>query len=348
VLRPAAAILLLAAAAGARAQHGSEGGLDLDLRVESGGGVDSNPRRLAGAAGAEGFATALVRGRLRWDGEVARLSLALTEAGRLYPGARAADAMASRLEASASVPLPAGLSLDGSILASDLSEREGQLDRHGLRGEAALGRAGRTIGAALAAGWSLFTPREASLRPFRSRGPEGWLRAFWRPAERHRLAAAAGVAAAAFPGWAALGAEDPGRDDTAFTGMAEWSWAGPALLSAGWAYTRNASSARGGDFGRHRATLRAAARLGEETTVALRAALQWSRYPDPLFAGAQQRLAEGQEGLDLVEARLSRSLGEAWEVALTATFTRAEGGPGAPAFSRLLCGLSLGWRSRGR
>jgi hypothetical protein len=347
VLRPAAAILLLATAGEVRAQAEPEGGLAADLWAESGAGVDSNPRRLAGAAGAEGFATALARGRLRWEREGGRLSLALAEAGRLYPGARGADALASRLEAAGSVPLPWGLALAGSAVASDLTERDGLSDRHALRGEAALGWAGRSLGGSLAAGWSLFSPREASLRAFRSRGPEGWLRAWWRPSRGHRLAVAAGATWAIYPGWAALAAAEPTRDDTAFTGTAEWSWTGPALVAAGWAYTRNASGARGGDFERHRATLRTAVHLGEESTLALRAALQWTRYPDSLFAGAQQRLAEGQEGLDLVEARLARHLGGPWELAGTATFTRAEGGPGAPAYSRLVGVLSLGWRTPG-
>jgi len=344
VLRLAAAFSLLATAAGARAAD-PEGGLD--LRVEAGGGVDSNPRRLAGFSGGEGFATALARVRLSRGGEGSRLALSLTEAGRLYPGARGADALASRLEAAGSASLPAGFALSATASASDLSERAGSLDRHALRGEAALVRQGAALGAALAAGWSLFAPREASLRPFRSQGPEGWLRAWWSPAEGHRLTAAAGLSAAEFPAWEALAAEPLTRGDTAFTAAAGWSWGGAALASAEWDFTRSRSNAAGGDFDRHRVALRAAARCAEATSLALRASLQWTRYPDPLLLPSQQRLAEGQEALDLVEARLARSLGGPWEVALSLAWTRARGGPGAPAFSRLVGGLSLGWRTQG-
>lgn len=334
-------VALLALAPAARAED------ELDLWLEAGGGADTNPARLAGADGAAlGFTSLLGRARLKLEGEGRRAALSLTEAGRLYPSAGSADALASRLEGAAQWDLGAGLALAASGAATDYRERAGLLDRHALRVEASLGAGRGAVGGALAAGWSLFVPREPSLRPFRSSGPEGWLRLSGAPAEAHRVSAAVGASLAGFPGWAALGAPgSPSRTDRALLLGLDWSWRGAALLSAGWALTLNRSDARGGDFDRHRLTASAAVRLPAELTLAARLALQWTHWPDPLLLPESQLLAEGQEALDTVEARLSRPLVGPLEVALVLAWYHADGSVEVPGFRRAVATLALGWRA---
>jgi hypothetical protein len=337
-----AAILSLGAPDRARAAAG------LDLWAEVGGGVDGNPGRVAGLAQSpHGFASLLGRARVRLEGETASGVLALTEAGRLYPEARGADALASRLELAGRARLAAGLSAAVSGSASDTTQRDGLLDRHALRGEGSLAWRLGPVQGAVAGGWSLFAPREPGLRPFRSDGPEAWLRLAWWPSSAHQVSAGAGRSWADFPGWASAGAPgSPRREDQAQHLSAGWSWRGPALASLGWDFTQNRSGAPGGDFTRHRLTASAALGLPLDLTLAARLALQWSRYPDPLLLPAEQRLAEGREALDQLEARLTRALPGPLEVSLALAWYRAQGGQGVPGYRRTVATLLLGWRSR--
>lgn len=320
----------------------------LDLWAELGGGVDGNPARAPGSdQPAEGFAWLLGRARARLGGERASAVITLTEAGRLYPGYRGADALASRLEVSARARLGGGATVALSGLAADTTERSGQLDRHLLRGEGSLALRHRALQGSIAGGWFLFAPREPSLRPFRAEGPEGWLRLGWAVAEEHALSLAGGLSAASFPDWAEAGAPgSPVRDDRAQLLSAGWSWRGPALLSLGWDYTDNRSTAPGGDFTRHRVTASGAFRLPLGVTLATRLALQWSHYPDPLLLPAEQRLAEGREALDQVEARLTRAIGGPFEASLALAWYRVDAGEGVPGYQRAVATLALGWRSR--
>lgn len=335
-----ATLLALAAPAGAPAAEG------LELWGEVGGGVDTNPERLAGEAAASRWFTSLLgRARLRLAGDAATAVVTVTEAGRLYPDARGADALASRAELAVRAGLGHGLSVAGSGVASDTSERAGLLDRHALRGEASVALGRGALDLALAGGWALFAPREASLRPFRSSGPEAWLRAGWALPGGHRLAAAVGASRADFPAWPPVGAQaNPTRTDLAWHASGEWSWRGPALLSATFATTWNGSDAPGGDFTRHRLGASGALELPLEVTLAARLALQWTRYPDPLLLAAQQRLAEGQENLDALEVRLTRRVAGPIEASLAAAWYQAQGAAGVPGYRRAVATLALGWR----
>ncbi len=342
---PLAALLALAAPGEASATD------RLDLWVEAGGGADSNPSRAPGAtAAAHPFASLLGRVRLRLEGESTEGTLSVTEAGRLYQHRRGADALASRVEVAGRAGLGGGLSAAVTGAASDYTEREGLLDRHALRGEGSLTLRRGALQGGLAGGWSLFAPRETSLPPetslrrFRSAGPEGWLRGGWSPADGHQLSASLGYALAAFPGWPTAG--EPTRSDRALHLSAEWAWRGPALVSAGWAFTQNGSDVTGGDFTRHRLSASAALRLPLQLTLVARLALQWTHYPDPLFLTAALRLAEGQEALDQLEARLTRTVSGPVEASLSLAWYRAQGGAGVPAYQRTVATLALGWRSR--
>jgi hypothetical protein len=334
------AALAVAAPAGAPAAEG-----ELELQLEAGGGADSNPTRALGGGGpAGGFGLALIRARADVVGERLRFQAALDEGARLYPGTAEASALASRLEASLRLALGAGLTAGANLSASDLTERGHALDQDTLRAEASVGWARGSVGAALAAGFTLFAPREATLQPFLASGPEAALRAWWSPRPEHLISASGSAWWASYPRWVERG----GRRDRTSTLSAEYAWRGDFLAALGYAFSHDASSAQGGDYDRHRLTVRGAVLLPLELTLALRAALQWSSYPQPLFLPQQLLLAAGQENQDALELRLTRPLGGDLELALAAALYRAEavrGGGPAPDYTRGVLSTTLVWRA---
>jgi len=348
VHRPNAALAAgLALAAALAAAPGPAAADDrADLWLEGGAGLDTNPHRAPGPV--DGAATATLLGRLRlpWSGEGRRLVLTAAEAGRLHAGASGADAIGSRLDLAGRLALAPALALLGSAAGSDYRERDGQLDRAAARGALTLALDGEGFGGTLTAGWSLFAPRLAALRPFRADGPEAWLGGRWSPAPGHQLTATLGGSRSYHRAWPGPAAGATAlRVDEAWGLEAGWSWQGPALLGAAWGYTDSRSDVAGGDFQRHRLSASLAVELPAALTLAGRAAVQWTRYPDPLLLAAQQALAEGQENLDRLELRLSRPLAERLEVALTGAWTHADGGAGVAGYQRLTIGLVLAWRA---
>jgi hypothetical protein len=319
---------------------------DLELQGELGSGVDTNPRRAAGSGeSTDGFAFAQVRARARLAGERLRLAASLAEAVRLYAAAGSATAAASRLDLAARLALGERLSVGASLLASDLTERGHTVDQDLLEGAASLAWASAPYGASLAAGWSAFVPRDAPLRAFRATGPEASLRASWAPAREHVLSAAYGLWAAGYPRWREV-ASSP-RDDRTQTVSAEYAHRGAFAADVGYAFSRNRSTAAGGDFDRHRLTARGAVLLPHQFTVAVRGALQWSRYPDPLFVAQQLLLAQGRESQDALEVRLTHAPGESLELAFALGWYGGEtvqGGGSAPGFGRTVATATVGWR----
>jgi hypothetical protein len=336
------AALAVASPAGAAAAEG-----ELELQLEAGGGADSNPTRaLDGGGTPGGFGLVLVRARAEVVGERLRFQAALDEGARLYPGQEAASALASRLEASLRVALGGGLAAEASLSARDLTERGHALDQDALHSEASLGWARGGFGAALAGGFTLFAPREATLRPFLASGPEAALRAWWSPRPEHLLSASGSVWWASYPRWGELA--PGGRDDRTSTLSAEYAWRGDFLAALGYAFSHDASSTDGGDYDRHRLTARGAVLLPLELTLALRAALQWSSYPRALFLSEQLLLAAGQENQDAFEVRVTRPLGADLELALAAALYRAEavqGGGAAPEYTRAVLSTTLVWHA---
>jgi len=341
------ALALLAALAVASPARAPAAEGELELQLEAGGGADSNPTRaLDGGGPAGGFGLALVRARAEVLGERLRFQAALDEAARLYPGVAEATALASRLEASLRLALGAGLAAEASVSARDLTERGHALDQDALRAEASLGWARAGLGAALAGGFVLFAPREATLRPFLASGPEATLRAWWSPRPEHSLSASGSVWWASYPRWGELA--PGGRSDRTTTLSAEYAWRGDFLAALGYAFSHDASSAEGGDHDRHRVTARGAVLLPLELTLALRAALQWSSYPRPLLLSEQILLAAGQENQDVLELRLTRPLGADLELAIAAALYRAEavrGGGATPDYTRAVLSTTLVWRA---
>ncbi len=339
---PALVAALLAAVSPATSRAAAQ---ELELEAELGTGLDTNPERVEGAgARSDGFASALVRARARATGERFGLFASLTEAGRLYPGASGATAVASRLEASTRLSLSPQLSAGAAVLASDLTERGDRLDQDALHAEASLAFAASPWSASLAGGWTLFAPRPQPVRAFLASGPEARLRASWAASREHVLSAGYGLWSASYPRWADIA--PGGRDDRTQTVWAEYAHRGSFLASLGYAYSWDRSSAAGGDFERHRVTARGATFLPLRLSLAARASLQWSHYPEPLFVTEQLLLAQGQENQNALEVRLARPLSEALELAVTFALYGGElaAAGSAPGFARSVLSATIGWR----
>jgi hypothetical protein len=318
--------------------------VDWALSAEVGGGQDTNPERLSGPEGRgaspEGFAAALARARGALELERFRLSARLTGAARLYPGRPDATAAAGRLEADLRQGIAGSLAATAELDSSGLAERGHRLDQRTLRALAGLRWDPGTFGASLTGGYGLFEPLAAELRPLRARGPEGWLRAHWAPEPRHAFSAGLGLWSAGYPGWPEGQARR--RDDT-FTATGEYAFRGPLLAAFAYAWSSNRSTAAGGAYERHRVTARGAAFLPLDLSLALRASLQWTRYPEPLLL-PEQLLAGGGESQNAVEARLARRLGRL-EIALSFAYywSEAVSGGTAPSFSRSVTSLTAGF-----
>lgn len=314
--------------------------VEWEVRGELGGGADSNPRRLAGpGAGAAAFSSALVEARAVVEGDGRRAAVKLSEAGRVYLEDPQANAVGSRLEMEVRHRLGAGLAAGASLRASDLRERSGVLDQGALAGKGSLSWEGEQWGADLAVAWSLFAPRQADLRPFASQGPELTARLSRAASGGHTVAVGLILSVSEYGAWPV-----PRRDEAA-GGSAGWAYRGSLLASASYDLTASRSTVAGGAFQRHRLAVASAFFLPGEASLAFRARLQWSRYPEPLYL-EQQLLLDGGESQDSVEARLAVPLGGPWELALSFGRHWSEailGGTG-PAFGRTVGALTLGFR----
>ena len=319
----------------------------LSVEAELGAGLDDNPDRLTGSGSpAAEFLSLLVKARGSLEGEGAQVRATLIEGGRLYPGPSQADAVASLFEASASAGLSRTLTAGLELRASDLSEEGQVLDDDTVRAQALLAyRVGR-LRARLGAGFGLDRPRGPTLWAFEALGPEASIGLEVVPARQHALSAGYAVEYDDYPRFAELAQRE--RADTTQTLLVDYRYDGDFLAGLGYAYAWNRSSAPGGDFERHRLTARLAAYLPLELTLALRVALQWSHYPQPLYLEEQLLLAE--ENQNLLEVRLTRPLCEGLELALAGSAYREEATPGTPApgFARDLVSLSLVWRGSWR
>jgi len=339
--------LALALPAGALA---AERSLDLGLELLS--GVDGNPARALGPGSKrDAFLQPLARLRGELAGDGWRGSLALDEGLRLFAQTPSARAVASRLAARGALELGAGFAAALAASGSDLTERGGRLDQDALRGEALLSWRTDAAGASLSGGWSRFAPRDAPLRRFATRGPEGWLRGWIALAGGHRLEVGAQLARAEYPRWreaAPPGQSVPARIDDALGLAAEWAWRGPLVGALGYGFTRNGSNVGGGDYRRHQVALRAAVPLGGEAVLVARAALQWTRRPEALVApGEQLRVEAGREELDLADLRATLPLARDLDLVLGAAGQWSEGSAaGLPSYRRLLFTLGASWRAR--
>lgn len=336
--------LLIAAAAAALPRAGAAAPGEWELLGELGAGVDGNPLRVTAPERAEPTpflsASGRARGMLR-DGRL-RATATLAEALRLHPDAPGANALASRLEADARLALREGVSAGLAVAASDLSDADGLLARHALRGTASLSLGRSELGLALSGGWALFAPRDGRLSSLAARGPEAGLHGWWSPAPRHALALSGSVWSQDFPRW------DPGRSDTTWSAAVAYTYRGPLHGALGYERSWNRSGVTGGDYERHRVTGRLAAWLPWDLVLAARLALQRSDYPAPLRLRDELLVSGGDEGQDLLELRVTHRFDEGWELTAAAAHYRSEAASqgGAPSFRRTVATVTLGWRAR--
>ncbi|HYG66977.1 MAG TPA: hypothetical protein VD838_04935 [Anaeromyxobacteraceae bacterium] len=318
---------------------------DAAMRLEVGGGVDTNPLRLSEeGVDREGYVSAVAVGS--FAGRASKLDLhgSLSLGARSYPNAPDANLLASRLDFGIGRKLSRKLRLDLSFAARDLSEKGGWRSETGGRAGLELTlRAGRSrIG--FGGGFESVAPRDAPLHPFEWYGPTA---AVWiTTPSGHSQAVRVGVdyGRRHYPAWPET------RDDDVVTASAEWLRRRPVLLGLGYSFSADFSNVAGGSHYRHRLTARAAVTLPGEVTVAMVGNLQRSEYPDE-FTTDEPVLLTQQDAQNALELRVSRPLTNRIELALTAAAYDSELNAGdvpRVPYAREVIGIALSWRAPGR
>ncbi len=329
----ALALAALLAPAAPRAWEG-------DYRLEGSAGTDSNPLRSSTGSSADGFLESVLEAHGRAEGDRGALRASLSEGGRLFFATPDANVLATRAEAEASTPVSDRAMLGALLALHDLSEQGGVRSETGGRA-AATGRLEiRGTQLLFAAGFGASYPRATELRLFTSRGPEAGLTFSFGAGPGHAVELGYELRRRIFPRW------DGGRADVGQTAYGDWIWRGPVVIGLGYAFTFNSSDVSGGDYHRHRVTLRAATLLPFGWSLALNGSLQRSVYPGGTFTDAPALLAQGDEKQNALELRLSRALGERLEIALKAGAYASELGSAGVRlpYDRQVIQVALGWR----
>lgn len=321
---------------------------DAALRLEVGGGVDTNPLRLADRArGSDGFVSAVAAGSFATETGPLTLRGSLSEGARSYPSQQEANLVASRLELGLGGAVSRKLRLEGVVAFRDLTEQGGLRSETGGRAalEASLRAGSSRLG--FSAAFEALTPRDDALEPYGWYGPAGAI-SITRPAgENQTVRAGFDFARRVFPRW-----DGPeGRDDDVLTASVEWMRRRPVILGVAYAFTADFSSVRGGDYRRHRLTARAAVTLPGDTTLAVQGSVQGSIYPAGFSTDQPVLLAQADSSQNALELRVSRPLNRRLELALTAAAYGSElSGGGAPRveYEREVIQLGLSWRAPGR
>jgi hypothetical protein len=318
---------------------------DAAMRLELGGGVDTNPLRLAEeGVEREPFVSAVAIGS--FAGHAGKLDLrgALSLGARSYPSARDANLVATRLDLGAGRAVSRKLRLELAGTFHDLTEHGGVRSETGGRaGLDATLRAGRSrIG--LGGGFEAIAPRDAPLQRFEWYGPTASLWVTTPAGESQHVRAGVDYARRHYANWL-----EP-RDDDVVTATVEWLRRRPVLIGIAYAFSADFSDVDGGSHFRQRLSARAAVTLPGEFTVALLGNIQRSQYPDR-FSTDQPVLLSQQDAQNALELRVARPLGSRLELAITAAAYDSElNGAGVPRlpYAREVIGIALSWRAPGR
>lgn len=319
---------------------------DAAMRVELGGGVDTNPLRLPEeGSDREGFVSTVVAGS--FAGQAAKLDLrgALSLGARSYPNASDANLLASRLDFGVGRKLSRKLRLDLSLAFRDLSEEGGFRSESGGRAalEATL-KAGRSR-----VGWSAalegITPRAAVLEKYEWLGPAATVWITTPAGESQLVRLAVDYARRHYDRW-----PTEARDDDVVTGTIEWLRRRPVVLGVAYSFSADFSNISGADHRRHRLSARAAVTLPGEVTVAMLGSLQRSLYPDQFSTDQLVLLAQMDAAQNALELRVTRPIGKRLELAITAAAYDSElNGSDVPRlpYAREVIGLALSWHAPG-
>jgi hypothetical protein len=342
VSRPVRSLALCAALLCAPA---SVSAADSAMRLELGGGVDTNPLRLPQEGGErEPFVGAVAVGS--FAGRTAKLALrgSLSLGARAYSTTPDANLIATRLDLGAGGAVSRKLRLELAGTFRDLTEHGGFRSETAGRGtlEATL-RAGRSrVG--VGGGFEAVAPRDLPLQPYEAYGPVAVLWLTTPSGESQHVRLAVDYARRHFPRWA-----EP-RDDDVVTTTVEWLRRRPMVLGVAYAFSANFSNVPGGSHYRHRLSARAAVTLPGDFTVAMLGNLQRSQYPDN-FSTDQPVLLSQQDAQNGLELRVARPLGSRVELAITAAAYDSElndGGVPRLPYAREVIGIALSWRAPGR
>lgn len=339
--------LAIAAALVATAAHAAE--WDSSTRAELAPGADTNALRetFGGRVRPDGLLAATVQSTVLGAFERGGISATGALGGKLFATQHDADMLAARMDLAGRLRLAGPLF--GALQAGgkDLTERGHVRDYDTAHAGAALDS--MLLGFRLQAGggYALVAPRNLLSRPFSAQGPTAAVTGSFTTQDRsHAVSLGWDLWYRRFPRWFDPGEPGVARIDAAHTLTLGWQHQGDFVFGAGYSFTLNESTVRGAIYQRHRVFLRGALEMPFDITGALQAQLQLSRYPEGIFVG-EQLIGDNDENQSSMEARLTKPMGEKWDLFLGLSVYGSElAGHTGPdyTFLRGVLLLGLSWR----
>jgi hypothetical protein len=337
----------IAAALVATAAHAAE--WESSTRADLAPGADTNALRetFGGRVRPDGLLSATVQSALLGAFERGGISASGALGGKLFASQHDADLIAARMELAARLRLVGPLF--GSLQAGgkDLTERGHVRDYDTAHAGGGLDSLLFGLRFQASGGYALVAPRSLLSRAFSARGPTAAVTGTFTTDDRsHAVSLGWDLWYRRFPRWFDPGEPGVARTDAAHTVTLGWQHKGDFVFGAGYAFTLNQSTVRGAIYQRHRIFFRGALEMPFDITGALQGQLQLSRYPEGIFVG-EQLLGDNDENQSSMEARLTRPMGEKWDLFLGLSVYGSElAGQTGPdyTFLRGVLMVGLSWR----
>jgi hypothetical protein len=294
-----------------------------DAHVWAGTGIDSNPRRDFTSQGIgtppDAFAAAVVTGSGLLQNDWGRLSGSYDFGGRkflLYPSE---DTLVQALTLDGTAAL--GEYFELGVLGRLRDRRGADRDYTDLSAEAALSfvpDAAVDVRAHVAAHRFLYWNRFSTS----FWGPQFGLSASYRFTKRHSVFISADFEPRRFNADAYFKRDDEGeppppptqRRDSFFSVGLGYSYRGPFMLTAQYAYLDSSSNSFGETYRRHRFSGTAGLRLPLNFTLLVSGAVQFAQYPDGVFLSSDLIVLEDDENSNSLSIKLVHPLGEHFDL----------------------------------
>lgn len=324
-----------------------------EAAVRAGSEYDSNPYREEGA-GSVGDGLTRYYGELEVEsevGEVGQVRGQVQHGGKLFWGAREADAFLSAAQVVGSRWFASGLMVSAAGDVKDRSERVSVRDYVRAGGSGQVLWSGGPVRVWGGGGWRYFgfkpQPEVSSQGPTAQVGAalrlrsDVWARAAWSRSWRGFEGEPLRLEENQTLGWEE-GARRADVFDVVQIGVSHRRW---LVAELGYAYQRNQSNSYGQGLRRHQAEASLTLPGPWETFVSGRAEVQRTRYEDPVLI--DETFVIDDENRNALVIAVARRVAEHWEVELRYDLYAQEFGVGE-AYGRQVLGLSVAYRAGGQ